>query len=151
MIIILPIYIFACTFPNLSCFQILQLLHCPLKVQVLTFYLPLLNIDGNKTKQCFSSISDSPNLSIGPPAYLSVNNFELCLRENQASPNHVEWCLPQNKPEKCVNGSWSELKNVFRGIGCPPIKVAINAGTYILITYMLIVIKSVSYRSPIWG
>ena len=46
----------------------------------------------------------------------------------QASPNHVEWCLPQNKPEKCLNGSWSELKNVFRGIGCPPIKVAINAG-----------------------
>ena len=95
----------------------------------------LLNIDETKTKQCFPSISDSPNLSIGPPAYLSVNNFELCLREHQASPNHVEWCLPQNKPEKCLNGSWSELTNVFRGIGCPPIKVAINAGTYLHVNF----------------
>ena len=70
---------------------------------------------------------------MGPPAFLSVDNFQLCLdNRNVSSSSHVEWCMPENKPEKCSNGSWTKLKNVFTGSACPPIKVALNAGMYYL-------------------
>ena len=59
-----------------------------------------------------------------------MNNFESCLNKHQASPNHAEWCMPQVKPEECLNESWTEMKNVFHGIRCPPVKVAMNAGDH---------------------
>ena len=70
--------------------------------------------------------TEQENLSGLPPAYLSVANFDSCLKEHQASANHVEWCIPQIKPNRCDNESWTQLKNVFRGITCPPIKIAFS-------------------------
>ena len=66
---------------------------------------------------------------MGPPAFLSVDNFQLCLdNQNVSSSSHFEWCMPENKPEKCSNGSWIKLKSVFHGSACQPVKVALNAG-----------------------
>ena len=76
-------------------------------------------------------ISDSQILGtgshMGPPAFLSVDNFQLCL-DNRNVSSSSEWCMPENKPEKCSNGSWTKLKSVFHGSACPPVKVALNAG-----------------------
>ena len=79
----------------------------------------------------FTLISGSQILGtgshMGPPAFLSVDNFQLCL-DNRNVSSSSEWCMPENKPEKCSNGSWTKLKNVFTGSACPPVKVALNAG-----------------------
>ena len=79
----------------------------------------------------FTLISGSKILGtgshMGPPAFLSVDNFQLCL-DNRNVSSSSEWCMPENKPEKCSNGSWTKLKSVFHGSACPPVKVALNAG-----------------------
>ena len=79
----------------------------------------------------FTLISGSQILGtgshMGPPAFLSVDNFQLCL-DNRNVSSSSEWCMPENKPEKCSNGSWTKLKSVFTGSACPPVKVVLNAG-----------------------
>ena len=66
---------------------------------------------------------------MGPSAFLFVDNFQLCLdNRNVSLSSHVEWCMPQIKPEKCSDGSWAQLKSVFHGSDCPPVNVALNAG-----------------------
>ncbi len=69
-----------------------------------------------------------PGSNGGAPAYLSVPNFEQCLGSHQASPSHQERCLPPSRPQECVQGSWDDLQDVFVGVTCPPVKIALNDG-----------------------
>ena len=65
-----------------------------------------------------------------PPPHLGVEKFELCLKKHQASPtSHKQWCMPQMKPKKCPNQSWTKLEKHFQGYPCPP---AVNTGDHLI-------------------
>ena len=69
--------------------------------------------DGDKCKEARTGRQS------GPPKYLSVPNFKLCLGEHQKPGNtHTERCLPKQKPANCPQASWDSLVEVFVGDKC---------------------------------
>ncbi len=52
----------------------------------------------------------------GAPAYLSVPGFQQCLLTHEGS--HASLCLPDTKPQDCLEDSWTQLRTVFRGDHC---------------------------------
>ncbi|MDA0910635.1 MAG: LysM domain-containing protein [Proteobacteria bacterium] len=46
-----------------------------------------------------------------PPAYLSVKGFKDCL-DTQKMGGWTAYCLPDNKPQSCTDGSWSKLSTM---------------------------------------
>ena len=48
-----------------------------------------------------------------------MRGHALCLTEHTPpGASHTAYCLPSNKPENCLQSSWSQLKDVFEG-DCP--------------------------------
>ena len=68
---------------------------------------------------CLSQASEVRQIGLGAPAYLQVPNFQDCLGEHQKpSETHTERCLPNEKPNVCLQSSWDKLVHVFTGDKC---------------------------------
>ena len=85
--------------------------------------VPAVNFPGKTVAQPGSgSISGSGEIfSSGPPQYLKVPNYQICLQLYKVGASELsEYCLPKSKPRNCPVLSWNQLGRVFTGIGCKP-------------------------------
>ena len=53
-----------------------------------------------------------------PPAWLDVPGHQSCLETFQASQHHTQWCLPDQRPEKCFKDTWDRVSSLFQGPSC---------------------------------
>lgn len=55
-----------------------------------------------------------------PPKFLLYPDYKDCLSLHQRNQDsHTEYCLPKTKPEACKLSTWTRIRQVFDGIGCP--------------------------------
>ena len=58
----------------------------------------------------------SRQVGFGAPGYLSVPQFEICLKQQEDPESHfMTWCQPSQKPTDCPDASWETLLTVFEG------------------------------------
>jgi hypothetical protein len=43
------------------------------------------------------------------PKYLSVPDFRSCLKTEYQGGSSTHWCLPEKKPQQCLQSSWDAL------------------------------------------
>ncbi|MBF0301222.1 MAG: hypothetical protein HQK51_21110 [Oligoflexia bacterium] len=58
----------------------------------------------------FMMLSLTNALSVLPPKYLSVKNFQECLASKDMG-TWISWCMPITKPALCPQESWQQLSS----------------------------------------
>ena len=66
-------------------------------------------------------MSNQENIGLGAPPYLSVPQWQNCTdRQSPDSSDHIEHCLPREKPSSCPDSSWDSLQQTWPENGrCP--------------------------------
>ena len=58
--------------------------------------------------------SNQETIGLGAPPYLSVPQWQNCTdRQSPESSDHIEHCLPREKPSSCPDSSWDSLQQTW--------------------------------------
>jgi hypothetical protein len=75
------------------------------------FSIAALVVIGGCTAGTPSEDSLASPVSVLPPKYLEVREFQSCL-EARTVDSYQQWCMPAAKPESCPSESWSQLSQL---------------------------------------
>lgn len=67
----------------------------------------------NMTEKSSTTKNSQENNQMLPPKYLSIDGFKNCL-STQAKGSASFYCMPETKPEQCLDKAWNEL-NALEG------------------------------------